>query len=189
VLTHVARNAEAITRLLTWIRTGVETPMYASVTARTADIERGADRPRAEQLADVRATEAELDAALAAVADDAWTTPVRMVSGRTISGTEVPWLRVKELWLHAVDIGAAVADLPPDLLAALLRDVVATFDARDDAPGLLLVAVDTGAELTVHSGEIEVRGESPELLAWLTGRSTGAGLRAAGQLPTLPNWA
>ncbi|MEU8615746.1 maleylpyruvate isomerase N-terminal domain-containing protein, partial [Actinoplanes sp. NPDC048791] len=30
VLTHVARNADAYTNLLTWARTGVETPAYAS---------------------------------------------------------------------------------------------------------------------------------------------------------------
>ena len=36
VLTHVARNADAYTNLLTWARTGVETPAYASPEAREA---------------------------------------------------------------------------------------------------------------------------------------------------------
>jgi maleylpyruvate isomerase len=30
VIAHVARNADALCNLLTWARTGVETPMYAS---------------------------------------------------------------------------------------------------------------------------------------------------------------
>ena len=42
LLAHVASNAEAIGRLLTWARTGVETPMYASPEQRAADIETGA---------------------------------------------------------------------------------------------------------------------------------------------------
>ncbi|HEU5267535.1 MAG TPA: maleylpyruvate isomerase family mycothiol-dependent enzyme [Jatrophihabitans sp.] len=189
VLAHVARNAEAITRLLTWTRTGVETPMYASVEARNADIERGAGRPLPAQLADLRATAADLDAELAAVPDDAWSTAVRMVSGRTISGAEVPWLRVKEVWLHAVDIGAAVTELPPDLVTELLGDVVAGFDARADVPGLRLLDASSGTEFTVGTGDVDVRGDEAELLAWLTGRSAGARLHCAGGLPRLPNWA
>src|ERR671930_1390843 len=49
VLTHLARNADALVNLLTWARTGVETPMYASGEQRNADIEAGAGRS-AEEL-------------------------------------------------------------------------------------------------------------------------------------------
>ncbi|HEX2301338.1 MAG TPA: maleylpyruvate isomerase N-terminal domain-containing protein, partial [Pseudonocardiaceae bacterium] len=58
VVTHLARNAEGLTRLLTWARTGVETPMYPSREARAADIEAGAGRPPAEQLDDLCRTAA-----------------------------------------------------------------------------------------------------------------------------------
>src|SRR5688572_4026869 len=54
VLTHVARNADGLINLLSWARTGVETPAYASREAREADIEAGAGRPVAAQLADLR---------------------------------------------------------------------------------------------------------------------------------------
>ena len=40
VVAHVAGNAVALLNLLTWARTGVETPMYADDAARNADIER-----------------------------------------------------------------------------------------------------------------------------------------------------
>ena len=43
VLTHIARNADGAVNLLTWARTGVVTPQYASWAAREADIEAGAD--------------------------------------------------------------------------------------------------------------------------------------------------
>ncbi len=42
MLTHVARNADAMINLLTWARTGVPTPAYASDQQRDADIEAGA---------------------------------------------------------------------------------------------------------------------------------------------------
>ena len=44
VVTHVARNAEGLCRLLRWARTGIETPMYPSIQARDAAIEAGAGR-------------------------------------------------------------------------------------------------------------------------------------------------
>src|SRR5919106_3424262 len=53
VLTHVARNADALINLLTWARTGVRTPAYASREQRDADIEAGARRTPAEIRADV----------------------------------------------------------------------------------------------------------------------------------------
>src|SRR3982751_334442 len=53
VLSHVARNADSCVNLLTWARTGVETPQYASAAHRAADVAAGAGRPVAEQLADI----------------------------------------------------------------------------------------------------------------------------------------
>src|SRR5436309_6355605 len=38
VVAHLARNADALGNLLTWARTGVETPMYPSRQARDEDI-------------------------------------------------------------------------------------------------------------------------------------------------------
>ena len=38
VLSHLARNADALVNLLTWARTGVETVMYASAEARDEEI-------------------------------------------------------------------------------------------------------------------------------------------------------
>src|SRR5689334_23923737 len=73
VLTHLARNAEAYTNLLTWARTGVETPAYASSEARDAAIEAGAGRPLDEQIADLRAAHERFADAAAAMPAEAWT--------------------------------------------------------------------------------------------------------------------
>ena len=47
VVAHLARNADALVNLLTWARTGVETPMYPSRAVRDADIETTAALPGA----------------------------------------------------------------------------------------------------------------------------------------------
>ncbi|MPY78282.1 MAG: maleylpyruvate isomerase family mycothiol-dependent enzyme [Actinophytocola sp.] len=54
VITHVARNADALVNLLTRARTGTPTPMYATPDQRNADIEAGAGRALAEQFDDLR---------------------------------------------------------------------------------------------------------------------------------------
>ena len=56
VLTHLARNADAMINLLLWARTGVVTPAYASAEARVADIEKGAVRTPSEIRDDVIAS-------------------------------------------------------------------------------------------------------------------------------------
>lgn len=185
VAAHVARNAEAVERLLLWARTGVETPMYASSDARNADIERDADRPAEVQVADVLATAQSLARTLGTLGGDAWGAQVRTVQGRQIPASDLPWMRVREVWLHAVDIGASIEDLPPDLADAMLTDVAASFDAKDGAPGLRLSTA-TGRELIVGDGGAGVSGPVAELLGWLVGRSSGDGLD--GELPILAAW-
>lgn len=185
VAAHVARNAEAVGRLLDWARTGVETPMYASSDARNADIERDADRPGEVQVADVRATAQSLARTLGTLGERDWVASVRTAQGRRIPASDLPWMRVKEVWLHAVDIGASIDDLPADLADAMLTDVAASFDAKDGAPGLRL-STDAGRVLIVGDGGADISGRVPDLLGWLVGRSSGHGLD--GDLPTLPAW-
>src|SRR4051794_12572815 len=73
VLTHLARNADAMTNLLTWARTGVETLPYASAQARDDAIAEGAGRPLREQVEDLRAAHERFADAGAAMPAEAWT--------------------------------------------------------------------------------------------------------------------
>mgnify|MGYP001247024481 CR=1 FL=1 len=118
VLTHLARNADALGNLLTWARTGVETPMYPNPEERLADIERGAKRPAAEVIADIGEADARLHAAVDALPAAAWQATVRSALGRTIPASEVPWMRSRELWVHLVDLGTGddFDTLPADLV-------------------------------------------------------------------------
>ncbi len=190
VLTHVARNADAMINLLTWAATGTETPAYASVQARNADIEAGATRSPSEIRDDVVASSDRLAVAVRKLPEDAWSRRITNVQGREIPTTDVPWMRAREMWIHAVDldVGASFSDLPPPMLTELLADVAATMGTREGCPSMRLVA--EGGTWTVGEGAVTVTGSAPDLAAWLLGRAKGKELRADGarKLPSLPRW-
>jgi maleylpyruvate isomerase len=71
VVAHLARNADALVNLLTWARTGVETPMYPSREVRNADIETTAALLPAELRADYAAACARLAVAIEKLPADA----------------------------------------------------------------------------------------------------------------------
>ncbi|MEQ6902935.1 maleylpyruvate isomerase family mycothiol-dependent enzyme [Nocardioides sp. YIM 152588] len=149
VVAHVALNAEALGRLTHWARTGEPTPMYVSREQRAADIEAGAQRPAAELAEWAAASAAALADAWAELTDKQWRAEVVTRGNRTITADLIPWLRSREVWIHAVDLGADVgfADLPEPFLAALVEEIR---DQRDLA------------ELP--------EGPLPEVAAYLSGR-------------------
>src|SRR5690348_12025161 len=106
VLSHLARNADALVNLLTWARTGTEKRMYASRAERDDGIEAGAGRTLPEQLADLTAAGQRFAAAAAAVPPDRREFTVLSGQGREIPASEVPWLRAREVWLHLADLDA-----------------------------------------------------------------------------------
>jgi maleylpyruvate isomerase len=185
VVAHLARNADALVNLLSWARTGVETPMYPSRAARDAGIETTAAQPAAELRADYAAACARFAASVETLPDSAWASILRNMQGREIPSTEVPWMRAKEVWVHGVDLdaGLAFAELPPDLCVALVDDVLGLFAARDEAPGARIVATDV--DRAWGSGASTVEGPVSAIAAWLT-RSDAAGL--TGDVPPAPRW-
>jgi maleylpyruvate isomerase len=193
VLTHIARNADGMINLLTWARSGVPTPAYASRDARDAAIEAGAARPPAEIRDDVVESSDRLAAVVRKMPKTAWSAHITNVQGREIPATDIPWIRAREMWIHSVDldVGASFADFPAPMVAELLTDVAAAMGEKPDCPPLLLVAPD-GTEWKVgdQGGPTTVSGPAPELVAWLLGRSKGRGLHAGGarKLPPLPRW-
>jgi maleylpyruvate isomerase len=190
VLTHVARNADAMINLLTWAATGTQTPAYPSTQARNAAIEDGANRSPAEIRDDVVVSSDRLAATVRKLPKEAWSRHITNVQGREIPAADIPWMRAREMWIHAVDldVGASFSDLPPPMLTELMADVTAGMGARVGSPSLRLVA--EGGTWTVGDGAITVTGSAPELVAWLLGRSKGRQLRADGSrtLPPLPRW-
>jgi maleylpyruvate isomerase len=193
VLTHVARNADAMINLLTWARTGVRTPAYASRERRDAEIEEGARRPPAAIRADVVESSDRLARVVRAMPESAWSAHVENAQGRDLLATDIPWLRAREMWIHAVDldVGASFADMPAPMVSALLTDVAAAMGEKPDCPALRLTAPDGAAwEVGDPAAATTVSGPAPSLAAWLLGRSKGRDLHSSGgrKLPALPRW-
>lgn len=182
LVAHLIGNAAALGNLLTWARTGVETPMYASRDERTAQIERDVDRPDDWLVERLHSSSAELLDAMAALPKEAWDHPVRSALGRSITAAEVPWMRARESFIHTVDldVGVTFADLPETFLVPLLDDATGMVGKKDGCPGLLLVAGDRSWPLA--GGGPEIRAPVADLAAWVTGRAR------PGDRPTLPPW-
>lgn len=190
VLTHLARNADALVNLLTWARTGVETPMYAGPEQRSADIDAGADRTAAELAADLHGSAQRFRAAAAALSDEGWAATVRTRAAREISAAEIPWLRVREVWLHLVDLdrGATVDDIPDDVAWQLVLDSAASLGPR--VPSSVDLYVEGHGTLRLGAAEPsgELRGAASRIAGWLTGRCGSQLAQATGPIPELPRW-
>ncbi|CCK31887.1 mycothiol-dependent maleylpyruvate isomerase [Streptomyces davaonensis JCM 4913] len=174
LVAHVAANADALGNLVHWAATGEPTPMYASPEERAQGIERGRTLPAAELTAWLRDSAAELEKAMAALGEEQWRTRVVTAQGRTVPATEVPWMRAREVCVHAVDLAgpATFADLPADFLTALCDDVVTKRSAAP-GPAVSLRAPSAAWELPGDGEPALVTAELPDLAAYLTGRDTG----------------
>ena len=195
VVAHVARNAEALRRLADWARTGEETPMYADPSQRAEEIETSAGHDVERLKSDLIETSATLEEGLAALTERQWGNEIRTARGRLVPATEIPWMRVREVWLHAVDLdtGFPLSGVPADVVDALLDDVTTAFDARADVPPLTLNADDRPATWTIHGSEgdaVTAIGGAADLLGWLTGRSAPDTVTAPDhpELPKIPSW-
>lgn len=168
VAAHLSLNAEAIGNLVHWAKTGQERRMYASPEQRGADIDAAALRPADVLLTWFDESARVLADATAELTEEQWQRPVLTAQGKEIPATETPWLRSREVMIHAVDLGTGVtfADLPTDFLEALSADIRAK---RGDVP--------------------EVTGPLPEVAAYLAGRSYDGVLTADGRpAERLPPW-
>lgn len=185
LLGHLARNADALGHLLRWARTGVESPMYSSGEQREADIRSSATQSAAALRADVAAAAERLRGDAEELSDEQWEAPVRTAQGRPVPAAEVPWMRCREVWVHAVDLdaGFTFADVPPQVTAALIDDVLMMWERRGEPVDLSLQATDTGQRWRAGGAGRELAAPLAELAAVLTGRAA-----AATGWPPLPGW-
>jgi maleylpyruvate isomerase len=158
VVAHVGYNARALARLVEWARTGVEMPMYESAEARLAEIELGSTLPPRALRNLFDHAEVHLNVEWRDLTDDQW--------GAIVGGTAIrdtPWLRAREIWIHAVDLdnGGSFLDFPADLLDRLLPELAAE-------AGL---------------AGVPEAGAPADIARWLAGRGAR---RLAGALPDIP---
>ena len=200
LIAHVGLNARALTRLVEWARTGVETPMYSSPAQRAEEIEFSATLPTQalRNLSDHAAIH--LTVEWRDLAAEAWSNEVRTAQGRVVPVSETVWMRTREVWIHAVDLGngGRFDDFPPELLDALLHDVLGAWERRRAAEGLphyLLEPVDRAATVETIQGApatgapTVVRGTAAALVRWATGRGVDGVVTSDGQpVAAAPRW-
>jgi maleylpyruvate isomerase len=193
VATHLARNADAQRNLLHWAATGVETPMYASSSAREDDIAAGATRPPDDILTDLRTSCEKLATAIAELPTAAWDSPIRLRRGAPVAAAVVLDSRLAEVELHHHDLGvdAGLELLDGEAGALLLAAVVGTYVRNRDLGGMV-VEPDGEAPVTLTGTPAgtptHVRGSAVSIAGWLTGRSDGSDLACDGPLPDLEAW-
>ncbi|MDN5852808.1 MAG: maleylpyruvate isomerase family mycothiol-dependent enzyme [Actinomycetia bacterium] len=189
LLTHLARNADALINLCTWARTGDETPMYESPKSRAADIEAGSGRTAEELITDVEKSAKALALELELLPQRRWLAEVRHGSPETARPAWwIPMLRLGEVELHHVDlkIGYEPDSWPQAWVRNTLPEAVRDLE-RQAGESLTLNATDV--ELETGDDGRTVSGTATDLLAWVTGRAPGAGLKVdSGKVPALGDW-
>jgi maleylpyruvate isomerase len=190
VLTHVARNADAIGRLVGWAVTGERTEMYPGGTgARDAEIDQGAGRGASDQLADLTATADDLAQRLPRLLEGITVAEVEGRGGFSIVSDQLAFMRLREVVFHHVDLdaGYTFADADSTLVARFVEDALGRLRLSRRAPSLT-VRTDEGDEWAVGAGSTTVTGSRAGVLLWLA-RRVPDGVTADGELPELPRGA
>lgn len=193
VLTHLARNADGLSNLLTWARTGVETPQYPSREDRDAQIDEGSGRPAAKIVADLsRSSEAFINQARELPAE-AWLAEVRGMRGPAHPGWYTLNRRLSEVEIHHVDLAAGYSptDWPGWFVTDMLYEVIHQLAVKPDPPLAVLTDATTGRQFLLPpdaTADLAITGPGHVLLAWLLGRDSGQSLSAdpEGPLPAIP---
>ena len=192
LIAHLAANGDAIGNLVHWAATGEVTPMYSSPEARAADIEIGSRKSGSELGLWFSESAARLDEGMSALTAEQWTHEIVTAQGRTVPASETPWMRAREVMVHAVDLDSGIEfdDLPEEFLRALCADIVAK---RAGAVGSMTITLvsDAADEWTLpgSSDPIQITGSLAAITAYLAGRQY-SGLTTSGndEVPELSAW-
>ena len=193
VLTHLARNADGLSNLLIWARTGVETPQYPSQEDRDAQIEEGSGRPAAEIVGDLSRSSESFITQARKLPAEAWLAEVRGMRGPAHPGWYTLNRRLSEIEIHHVDLAAGYvpADWQGWFVTDMLYEVIHQLAVKPDSPSAVLTDATTGRQFLLPpdtTAELTITGPGHLLLAWLLGRDGGESLSAdpEGPLPAIP---
>ena len=188
VLSHIARNADALGNLVGWAVTGTPRAMYDSPGSRDADIAAGSTRGAAEVLTDVKDSAARFALAASGLAGAPEKAEVEMRGGRVVRGAQLPTLRLMEVVFHHVDLdgGYTFADADQGFVKRAITIAVERFRTRGQVPSITLHG-DEDETWSLGDGAQDVSGTNAALLLWLA-RGQGYGLSSAASLPVLPSW-
>jgi maleylpyruvate isomerase len=188
VLSHLARNADALGHLVGWAVTGTPVAMYESPQAREADIEAGSTRPVHEIFTDLDEAAARFASAATALAGPPEQVEVEMRAGRRVLGGRLPTLRLMEVVFHHVDLqaGYTFAEADPGFVRRAIGNAVDRMTRNGHAPDVSLRGDDGDTWSIGESGQ-EVTGSSAAILLWLA-RGDGTGVSSPAALPQMPAW-
>ena len=156
VLTHLARNAEAMVHRIEATTRGEVIDQYVGgAEGRASEIESGAGRPANVLINDVITWSQRLDATFVSLPDDSWNRPVRSLRGYEHPVARLPFHRWWEVEVHLVDlaIGHTPADWPQELVDRALPRLVAGLANRADPRSLMAWTLG--------------RGPAPGLASWV----------------------
>jgi maleylpyruvate isomerase len=189
VATHLARQADAVVRLIDGARAGSPQQMYGSPGQRETEIEAGAHRSGLELQIDLDTSAGALSEAFESVAQDAaWEAVVELRGGDQAPVRLLPLARLAEVVLHHVDldIGMQLADVDQATADRLLDWLTFRTAGRQDFPRLRVRSTsgswEVGGRSSADREPPEVTGESAALLGWLTGRGDRSTLDGAGEV-------
>jgi maleylpyruvate isomerase len=185
ILTHIARNADALVNLVTNATTGSSTPMYASPDSREADIEAGAGRPLAEQVADVEASAARFATASAGLTEELSDVPLLARNNTKVQAGYLPFMRMREVVMHHIDLNAgfSFSEVDDEVLLALLQDTIRRLRHDPETPSMS-IRTNEGDVWSIGDGRPLVSGTRAAVLAWLTRGDTS---HVVGSLPAIPS--
>ena len=193
VLTHIARNADGLGNLLTWAQTGVETPQYASLGDRAAQIEAGAAGPPGSSPPMSRvlpASSPPMPASLLTRPGSPRSAPAAARPTRPGSRCTGACSRSRSTtrtWPPGTSLPTGQTGSSPASYIGSSSDLA----VNPATPIAVLNDASTGRQYFLRpdvTADLEISGPGHALLAWLLGRDGGTGLSAdpAGPLPTIP---
>ena len=172
VLTHLARSADSHIRVFEAAARGESVERYpGGREQRAADIEAGADRPAAEQVADVRRSIWALESIWAQTPIEAWG-GTGLSAGAREPVVDLPFLRWREVEVHHADLGwpaFGIDDWSPGYVRRELERAEMAWAARRPMGMTALPP----AALALSPAQ---------RLAWMLGRRSEPGL------PAVPQW-
>jgi maleylpyruvate isomerase len=175
VLTHLARNADALRRCAEGAQRDEVMSMYDSLDARERDIDAGAGRPMAELIADVTTASQALAAAWSALTPAEWPRQMSHQLAGLLPVSKTLGMRLGEVEIHHIDLAGRFgpADWPQSFVTSLLPEEGELAKRAPDGVGLDVRATDTGASWSSGpEGErrVEVAGPAWAVASWMVGR-------------------
>jgi maleylpyruvate isomerase len=200
VVAHLALNAEAIARALRSLVAdeddlphGEPLSMYDSDDARDTAIVELAAADSAEIRDRLLAGTTILDETVAAVPHGAWDARIeRTPGGRRIRADAFPGMRLRELELHHVDLGAGYTTA--DWSVGFAEHLLDAMAKRVSEPAFEVRPVDSPRTWVFGSPDAEypvpvVTGPAADAGWWLTGRPAPDTLHCSqGELPAIEGW-